>query len=169
MDLLDRLLQHDAWTTRRLMELCLPLDDAAFDREFGIGPGTLRKLWVHVVRNAEVWTGLMAGDDPIIDGLGADAPLAELISRYDAASARLYALARRVQEAGQLDDTFVDHLDNPPRAKSFGAGILHLATHGMHHRAQALYMMRQLGLDNIPEGDALSWENQHIGGWDPVE
>ncbi len=29
----------------------------------------------------------------------------------------------------------------------------------MHHRAQALYMMKKLGLENLPEGDVFSWEN----------
>jgi uncharacterized damage-inducible protein DinB len=32
----------------------------------------------------------------------------------------------------------------------------------MHHRAQVLYMLRQLGLTELPEGDVLSWE-QHRG------
>ncbi|MEM9416503.1 MAG: DinB family protein [Planctomycetota bacterium] len=161
MDLLDHLLKHDAWTTRRLMALCLPLSDDELGRDFALGPGTLRKLWQHVVRNVEVWTALMAGDETIIDGAPADAPLSVLIERYDHASAALFALARRITDEGRFDGTFVDHLDHPPRNKTFGGAILHLATHGMHHRAQALYMMRRLGIENVPEGDALSWENQH--------
>jgi hypothetical protein len=28
------------------------------------------------------------------------------------------------------------------------------------HRAQLLYMLRQLGLTGLPEGDVLSWEQQ---------
>jgi uncharacterized damage-inducible protein DinB len=30
----------------------------------------------------------------------------------------------------------------------------------MHHRAQLLYMLRLLGVQNLIEGDALSWESQ---------
>jgi len=169
MDLLDRLLQHDAWTTHRLMELCLPLSDAHLDRDFALGPGTLRKLWVHVVGNVEVWTALMAGEDPRALGVdqadAAGASIGGLIARYERASAAQSALAWRISDEGKLNDTFVDVLDDPPRAKSYGAGILHIATHGMHHRAQALFMMRRLGVDDVPEGDALSWENQHVGGW----
>ena len=165
MDLLERLLKHDAWTTRHLLELCLPLSDEQFDRDFALGPGTLRKLWHHVVGNAVGWTALMQGTEPAKPRLTNNAPIATMIAHYDRASAELYELARRIQDDGRLDDTFLDPLDDPPTHKPFGGAILHLATHGMHHRAQALYMMRKLGIDNVPEGDALGWERQHTGGW----
>jgi hypothetical protein len=37
MDILDRLLGHDAWTTRQLLLRCRDLTDAQLDREFDIG------------------------------------------------------------------------------------------------------------------------------------
>jgi DNA-binding FadR family transcriptional regulator len=43
---------------------------------------------------------------------------------------------------------------------SVGGAIVHIVTHGMHHRAQLLYMLRLLGVQNLIEGDALSWESQ---------
>jgi uncharacterized damage-inducible protein DinB len=30
----------------------------------------------------------------------------------------------------------------------------------MHHRGQLIFMLRKLGVANIPEGDALFWELQ---------
>jgi uncharacterized damage-inducible protein DinB len=33
----------------------------------------------------------------------------------------------------------------------------------MHHRAQLLYLLRRLGVRDLPEGDALSWEEQARG------
>lgn len=166
MDMLDRLLRHDAWTTRRLMELCVPLSDTQLDQRFPIGFGTLRQTFIHVVRNLEVWTALIAGSDRINAKPPVDTRIATLIERFDDAWDALYAVARRITDEGRLDRTFVDRLDDPPWRKSNGAGILHIATHGMHHRAQILYMLRQLQVDDVPEGDALSWEQQHVGGWE---
>ena len=40
----------------------------------------------------------------------------------------------------------------------YGGGIAHVITHSMHHRAQPLYMLRRLGIEGLPEGDVLSWE-----------
>ena len=41
--------------------------------------------------------------------------------------------------------------------------IAHVITHSMHHRAQALCIIEQLGLTDLPEGDALDWEYQAFG------
>lgn len=165
MDMLDRLLKHDAWTTRRLLRLCASLDDEQLDRQFPIGLGTLRETFIHIVENVELWTNLMTGCGRIRSETPAQVPIAALTERFDKAAGELFAIARRIADEKQFDDTFVDQLDRPPRHKSYGAGILHLATHGMHHRAQILYMMRRLGIAGVPEGDAMSWENQHVGGW----
>ena len=165
MDMIDRLLKHDAWTTQQLLDLCLPLTDDQLDRSFPIGLQTLRKTWMHVVGNVECWVGLMSENDSPNPGFPADVSIPVLIDRFDRAADGLFALARKVADENRLDDHFVDRLAQPPRQKSYGGGILHLATHSMHHRAQALYMMRQLGVENVIEGDALSWENQHVGGW----
>ncbi|MEM1445614.1 MAG: DinB family protein [Planctomycetota bacterium] len=165
MDLLDRLIGHDAAATRCLLELALPLSDADLDRAFPVGLGTLRRTFVHVVENAETWTDLMDGVDPRVRPVATDESIGALLRRFDVVSVRFARLARSIVDAGRLDDCFVDVLDSPAKDKSFGAGILHIATHGMHHRAQLLFMMRRLGLPHVPEGDALSWEKSAVGGW----
>ena len=54
----------------------------------------------------------------------------------------------------------MDVLDRPPRPKTFGGAIGHVLTHNMHHRAQVMFIMEQLGLRDHIEGDLLTWENQ---------
>ena len=60
MDILDRLLGHDAWTTRQVLHLCQDLTDEQLDRDSDIGHRTLRATWVHLIGNIQVWTDLMA-------------------------------------------------------------------------------------------------------------
>ena len=153
MDLLDRLLGHDAWTTRQLLVRCGELTDAQLDQPFDIGPGTVRATLEHIVRNVEAWTDLMAGQ-PVraVEG--------PVIERLDRAVADLAALGRPIAQRSGWDETWVDTLDDPPREKTFGGAIAHVLTHGMHHRAQVLYMLRRLGVADLPEGDVLSWERQ---------
>lgn len=165
MDLLDRLLKHDHWTTRELLILSAKLSDEQLDRPFDLGLKSVRLTLIHIVANTICWTHLMKGTDPHESAIGDDVGIESLSNIFERASAELYALARPLTDAGQLDQTFIDHLDNPPRRKSFGAGILHIATHNMHHRAQLLFMIRRLGVRDVPEGDALGWERQHVGGW----
>jgi uncharacterized damage-inducible protein DinB len=163
MDLLDRLLGHDAWTTRELLRLCHGLTDEQLDREFDIGHRTVRATLLHIIRNVEVWSDLMRGG-PIRADRGAHPEgrsVSGLIARLDRAAADLASVARAVAQRGGWDERFVDTLDSPPVKKTCGGGIAHVITHSMHHRAQLLWMLRQLGVDGLPEGDVLSWE-QHI-------
>ena len=81
-------------------------------------------------------------------------------SRLDVVVPQLQQVSRRIVDEGRLDELWIDHLDDPPTEKSYGGAIVHLATHGMHHRDQALFLLRKLGVTDLPEGDALSWEMQ---------
>jgi uncharacterized damage-inducible protein DinB len=155
MDLLDRLLGHDAWTTRQLLLRCSQLTDEQLDRDFDIAHRSVRATLLHIIRNVETWSQLMAGR-PVVHPSGRS--VAELIARLDRAAADLATVARIVARQGAWDEKFLDTLDNPPVPKTLGGGIAHAVTHSMHHRAQLLYMLRRLGLEDLPEGDVLTWE-----------
>lgn len=160
MDLLDRLIGHDAWTTRQFLLRCRDLSDEQLDREFDIGHRTVRTTLAHIIRNMEVWPQLMAGRQ-VKDCHGASVD--ELFTRFDRAAAELAAVTRNVAQRGAWDARFLDTLDKPHVEKTLGGGIVHLITHSMHHRAQILYMLRRLGVSGLLEGDALTWE-QLTGG-----
>lgn len=164
MDLLDRLLGHDAWTTRQLLQRCGALSDARLDEEFDIGLRTVRKTFLHIVRNMEVWSDLMAGAPVRAEG---DPSVAGLLARLDRAAGDLARVAYDVAQRGAWDAKFVDPLDRPPTEKTFGGGVAHILTHSMHHRAQALHMLRRLGVSGLPEGDVLSWEQQATEAYGP--
>ncbi len=161
MDLLDRLLEHDAWTTRHLLDRCREVPEDQLDRRFDIGHRTLRATFQHIVFNMEAWAALMAGATvlpprPPRDGES----ISSLSDRSSRAAAALAQVAHAVRDRNGWDDRWLDVLDSPPKEKTYGGAIAHVVTHGMHHRAQVLYMLRQLGLTGLPEGDVLSWEQQ---------
>jgi uncharacterized damage-inducible protein DinB len=164
VDILDRLLGHDAWTTGQLLLRCRELSDAQLDRRFDIGDRSLRETFQHIIENMESWTDLMA-ERPV-----RKAPTPEgtpsvdrLLSRLSLAAKDLADVSRRIRDDGRLDQMYLDTLADPPIPKPLGGTIVHVITHSMHHRAQALYIMEQLGLSDLPEGDALGWEHQAFG------
>lgn len=160
MDLLDRFLGHDSWTTRQLLLCSQSLADGQLDQEFDIGHRTVRATFLHIIRNVEVWSDLMAGRSVRTDQGEQCRSVAGMIVRLDRAAADLAVIARIVAQRGGWDERWVDHLDNPPAEKTYGGGIAHVITHSMHHRAQVLHMLRRLGVRELPEGDVLSWEKQ---------
>jgi len=161
VDLLDRLLEHDAWTTGQLLERCRDLSDEELDRRFEIGHRSVRATLHHIIFNMEVWAALMAGAETAeVTASRREQSVADLAVRLDRAVAELARVARGVRTRGGWDEQWIDILDNPPTAKTYGGSIAHVITHSMHHRAQLLYMLRQLGLHGLPEGDVLTWEQQ---------
>ena len=59
MDIIDRLLAHDTWTTRQLLLACQTLDDLAFDKTFDLDHASLRMTFEHILGTMETWTDLL--------------------------------------------------------------------------------------------------------------
>lgn len=159
VDLLDRLLAHDAWTTRQLLLLAQPLTEAQWTQPFDIGHVTLRATVEHMIYNVETWTALMNGvqspeEQPTFAGLST----ADLLIRHDASIAACSALAQRIRAMDSWDVLWVDILDDPPAEKTYGGAIAHVITHNMHHRSEVMHMLHRLGVEDVIEGDVLSWE-----------
>jgi uncharacterized damage-inducible protein DinB len=163
--ILERLLRHDAWTTRSLLLSSSELADSDLDRKFDIGHRSLRRTFIHIIGNMECWCDLMTAKPQRWSQRSTKPPatIPGLIERLDIVSEQLLALSKNVEDEDREEDFFIDTLDNPPTRKPLGGGLVHLATHSMHHRAQCLYIMRKLGMKPLIEGDALSWEQNHLG------
>ena len=139
---------------------CKPLPDELLDREFDIDQRSIRKTFVHIIANMEDWTDLLC-ERPVQEKTGETIP--ELLERLSVASRDFANVARKVAREQRYDDGLLDTLDNPPRLKTFGGVIGHLITHSMHHRAQVMYLMEKVGLQEHIEGDLLSWESISFG------
>lgn len=161
MNFLDRLLQHDDWTTQQMLGLCRGLTDEQLDREFDLGLRTLRSTFNHTIHNTEVWAALMDGDKSLPRGGQSKekpASIEAMIERQKIAAALLARVAKAVEAREGWDEKWVDYLDDPANEKTYGGTIAHIITHSMHHRAQVIWMMKKLGVEGVPEGDVLSWE-----------
>ena len=160
MDILYRLIAHDTWTTQQLLNACEALSDDLLDKEFDIDHRSLRETFLHMVENLETWTDLIY-ERPVQEKQGKSIP--ELRQRLVNASRDFTNLARQIGRENRFDDSFWDVLDNPPRLKTFGGAIGHVLTHNMHHRAQIMFLMEKVGLQDHIEGDLLSWESVAFG------
>jgi uncharacterized damage-inducible protein DinB len=157
MDILQRYLGYETWTLRHMIMRCQELSPEQLHITFDMGHGSLHETLTHVIRNLEVWTDLMrAREVRDLPPITADAAL--YLARFDAAMADFSDCATTLAEQDRLDETYIDVLDNPPKAKSFGGTLLHLLTHTTVHRWEVQHMLQRLGLPDVIEGDALSWE-----------
>src|SRR3954469_13808788 len=114
MDVLDRMLGHDAWTSREMLLRCRNLSDEELDRKFEIGHGSLRATFVHIIWNIEVWTDLMC-ERALRARPGEEGEtIARLIERLEAAAVEFAVTARLAHDSGWLDDEFADTVEVPP-------------------------------------------------------
>jgi len=157
MDLLDVLLGHDRWTSAKLLEIGAALGEGAMDHQLDIGHRSLRATFDHVIWNIEAWTdGLRARPLRPRPG-GPDRSCARLAERLEEAYADFADRARELLELDAWEETWIAPGQSPPVERTYGATIAHVITHGMHHRAQILFMLGRLGATDLPEGDVLSW------------
>jgi caffeoyl-CoA O-methyltransferase len=165
-DPLDILLRHDAWATREVLRTCSGLTDEQWHRRFEIGPGSLHDALTHVVGAMLRWADRIDGPPtelrPSIEGM-ARRTAAELLALLEAAESGLAASAARARARG-LGTEFDVTLAGKTHRFVLGTALVHVATHGMHHRAQCLNMLRHLGApgisDRLPEIDPLDWQLQ---------
>jgi uncharacterized damage-inducible protein DinB len=168
MDLLDRLLGHDRWTTTQLLERCRELRAEQLTQPFDLGHQTLEATFQHMIGNVRVWTDLMAERAMQHSPDEAATTADDLIVRWQAAYEDFATLARTTADQGRWDATYIDVLDDPPRSKTFGGTIAHVVTHNMQHRAEVIHILTRLRLENVLEGDVLSWEQQLHSTREPI-
>lgn len=143
--------RHDAWATGQMLGLCRSLSDQEFHRRFDIGPGSVHDTFVHVVGCMVRWSDRIA-QRPLRASPEDDRQrrtVDELRAMLDAGAADLESVARQVHEQNQYDDTleFPRGDGKPPYRFAKKYALVHVTTHGMHHRAQLRWMMRQLGVE----------------------
>jgi uncharacterized damage-inducible protein DinB len=151
---LDIMLKHDRWATRLILEKCVPLTDEQFNRKFEMGPGSLHATITHMFAAQRFWGDLLAGREqrPRLENSGQRTPaqlmelLEEVAGEYDAAAV-----------AYPLEELVYRVRDGKTYAFTRGAVATHVATHGMHHRAQCLNMLRQLGVSPLPPSSVAEW------------
>lgn len=160
MDILDRYLGYEAWTLRYFINRCRDISPSQLHQPFDIGHGTVHATVEHIISNLESWTDLMR-ERPVrhLPPLAATAD--NYLQRFDDAIADFADCARMLVAEGRLDETYMDVLDTPPESKTFGGTLLHVLTHTTVHRWEIQHMLQRLGLDDLIEGDALSWDTKN--------
>ena len=157
-------LEHNSWATREVLRACAALDDSQWHRRFEMGPGSLHDTLTHIVGAMFRWADRIDGPPcavrPSIEDGSRRTP-AELMALLDGAGADLAASAERARARG-LETALDVTLGGQACRFTLGAMLVHVTTHGMHHRAQCLNMLRQLAVpgvsDRLPEIDVLEWQ-----------
>jgi uncharacterized damage-inducible protein DinB len=164
LDTLREYLRFSDWATRRVIGAAAPLDDARLDRSFPIGLRTLRRTLTHL-RDAEAWwvNNWTGRGDGSFEKLPETTGLDELTRLLEASIAARDAYLDGCDERKLLDPVTVEPVPGAPLTFRIGESVMQLPTHGTHHRAQALAMLRALGA-RPPEVSYRHYAQEHAAG-----
>jgi uncharacterized damage-inducible protein DinB len=157
------LYRHLDWSGDRLLAAADPLDDARLDRPFDIGLGSLRKTLWHVWSAHWLWFQRLAGESPtalLPDGLG---PSIQDLRRFAGEQRASHAAALGATSDDELDrDVSYRNTRGEPFVARRGTILLHVCNHAAHHHAQALNMLRHVGVEKPPRLDYIFmyWEHR---------
>jgi uncharacterized damage-inducible protein DinB len=150
---IDILLAHDRWATRNILSACQSLPPEKFHQRFEMGPGSLHDTTTHILGAMHGWADLLAGREfqPRLEGTART--VNELLKLLDEIADDLAASAR----AHPLDGEVSRLRDGKTYTFTRAGVITHVTTHGMHHRAQCLNMLRHVGVNPLPQSSVLQW------------
>jgi AraC-like DNA-binding protein len=166
VDVIDRMIEHDLWLTRRLLDAARTLPADKLDEPIAVAPGvpydfpqerpSVRDMLTRLIVSKEVWTAAIAGRKaPEDDGNS----LCELHERFERSGAEFAAVVKDVRDRGAWDTAFVDAVCDPPETFTFGAMVSHVLTWSAHRRFLAIGALRHLGAD-VGSGDPIEWERR---------
>jgi uncharacterized damage-inducible protein DinB len=165
VEILRRLHQHRGWVNENLVVVAAGLKEEDLRREFAIGQGSVWKSLVHLFAAEYVWLeALLGNEDPLLQGdlpgkipgnqlgEGKIASLDELRQKWNELQTRWMQYLAELQPEVLDDLVFKIVMSTRQRIATKRSDILlHVCTHAQYTTAQVVNMLRQIGVEKLPE------------------
>lgn len=152
LHIVDDLYLYNDWANAKIFKLCEGLTDEQLDEPRSMGFGSLRATLFHILIADQVWLERWLGKPwrtfptgP--DGITLDEIQTQLVT---AAEQRSLIIDAHREEHWQNIVRFEDSKQTAFERPLLGL-LLHVANHGIHHRAQALSFLKSFGR-TVPAG-----------------
>ena len=155
------LLAHDHWANLQMYESCRSLTQQQMDHPFEMGTGSIANNLVHNLGAMRGWTDVLneAEQRPRLEEGGYTLAQIEQLHEEVSSDFKQAALSQ------PFDRVLTPNRGGKTYRFTAGGILTHVTTHSMHHRAQCLNMLRQLGVQSLPMSSVMEW--MLVG--DPVE
>jgi uncharacterized damage-inducible protein DinB len=168
-DIASILVEHDAWCTRELLLRCRELPTEALHQRFDFGLGSIHDTFLHIIAAMVRWAERIEGR-AVSKWMGPEDnktrySVEQLLALLEDAATQLRAAthAARAEKTGEwtgmvsLGAGYVEGVDDARTSKA--AALVHVTTHGTHHRSQVFQMLRRVGV-SLESGqfDPVEWD-----------
>ncbi len=145
IDTLRECLAWNDWGRERLLTHTAGLSDGELDRPIPMGEGSLRKTLYHLWAAEFGWLDRWRPQPDTYDAECHGEPVSEIARRFRETAERRNAFLTELDEGGLTRTVTYTNKKGVTSTFSFAGMMLHVCNHGVHHRAQAVNMLRQLG------------------------
>lgn len=163
IELIKRLHHHRAWVNTNLLTTAATLSDEQLQLAFQIGQGSVWKSLVHLYAAEHVWLEALLGNEAFVvpgdlpgkvpgnqQGEGGVTDLADLRQKWSALEQRWNGyLANLTTEA--LEDLVYRKGSMGRFGTRRSDVLLHVCTHAHYTAAQVVNMLRQVGMEKLPD------------------
>ena len=163
--ILQRLHQHRGWVNENLVAAAAGLKEEDLRREFVIGQGSVWKSLVHLFAAEYVWLeALLGNEDPILQGdlpgkipgnqlgEGKITSLEELRQKWTELQSRWMRYLAELNSEALEELVYKIVMSTRQRMATKRCDILlHVCTHAQYTTAQVVNMLRQIGVEKLPE------------------
>lgn len=153
------MLRYCEWANDQVFSRAEPLGDAALNRPFEMGLGTLRRTLLHILAGETVWLARWQGEreTPWPDE-SVPTPVSEIRAALASTAGRRRAFVESLHDGDLARDVIYRDSRGSLFKATLGQMILQGAIHSMHHRTQALNMLRHCGGEPVKPGlDYIFW------------
>jgi len=152
------LLDHNQWANDALIDACDRLTDDQLDRPFDISRGSLRAIVTHALGATRGWTDVLAKRDQR-DRLDETHPYTP--ADWSRMAPEIHADLADAALSGPMDEILTPQRRGKTHRFVRAHVIAHATTHAVHHRAQCLQILKQLGVDPLPQSSVVEWMLEH--------
>ena len=162
LETLSVFFRYNDWANDQILLSAGQVGDAKLDQPFDMGPGSLRRTLMHILITEDVWLKRSQGqrETPWPDE-GQRILVAQMKERLDGTRRERDAFLAGLKD-GDLPRPMVyrDSLGSL-YSTTLGDMIFQVCTHSLHHRAQAVNMLRGVGC-KPPELDYMYWMRRAV-------
>lgn len=146
------LLSTNHWANENILESCRALTGEQFHQRFEMGLGSLHDSMLHILSAMKGWGDLLAQREQG-ERMSGDHSIDQMLDLNTKLTSDLEDSAKN-----HPNDELVTG-ERGGRSFTFarGAVLTHVTTHGMHHRAQCLNMLRHLDVETQPQSSVVEW------------
>lgn len=156
-ELVERYYAYHDWGTDQVLDIAAGASDDQLDRDFDIGPGSIRKTLMHALQVEEFWWSSLQ-EPPTKPCESPPSGVGEMRDRWNDLRLQRNAFIASLDGTTAQRVISVAPAGEPLKVRVLEA-LVQVAGHGTHHRAQLVNMLRHSQLA-VPSVDVVDWYRQ---------